>query len=78
MDTFEKVQIHTSFIKLDQFLKFCGAAETGGTAKCMVEDGLVCLNGQSCTEKGKKIYPGDKIQLQPEKNGPVFCYEVIK
>ena len=35
----ESVKITTEFIKLDSFLKFCGAAETGGQAKELVQAG---------------------------------------
>ena len=48
----ERVLITTPFIKLDSFLKFAGAAETGGQAK---------VNGEVCTMRGKKLYPGDLV-----------------
>ena len=35
----QTIVIHTEFIKLDQFLKFAGAAESGGHAKELVQDG---------------------------------------
>ena len=59
----ERIKIHTEFIKLDQLLKFAGIAETGGHAKEIVAEGVVYLNGELCTERGKKIRPGDKITL---------------
>lgn len=56
------VAIETEYIKLDALLKFCGAAETGGQAKEIVQDGLVKLSdGSVCTMRGKKIRPGDII-----------------
>lgn len=57
-------QIHTPFIKLDQFLKFTGLAETGGHAKEIVEQGIVRVNGEPCTMRGKKLYPGDQVQVE--------------
>ena len=57
----EQVTISTPFIKLDSFLKFCGAAETGGQAKEMVQAGQVLVNGEVCTMRGKKLYPGDLV-----------------
>ncbi len=54
----EKVTISTPFIKLDSFLKFAGAAETGGQAKELVQEGNVLVNGTPCTMRGKKLYPG--------------------
>ncbi|MBQ4101245.1 MAG: RNA-binding S4 domain-containing protein [Oscillospiraceae bacterium] len=59
----ERIKIHTEFIKLDQLLKFAGIAETGGHAKEIVAEGVVYLNGELCTERGKKIRAGDKITL---------------
>ena len=56
-----KVEISTEFIKLDSFLKFCGAAETGGQAKELVQGGKVLVNGEVCTMRGKKLRPGDKF-----------------
>ncbi|MCI9405918.1 MAG: RNA-binding S4 domain-containing protein [Oscillospiraceae bacterium] len=55
--------IRTEWIRLDQFLKFCGLAETGGHAKEIVAEGAVSVNGDICTARGKKLYPGDRIQI---------------
>lgn len=57
----EEITINTEFIKLDAFLKFCGEAGTGGEAKLLVTDGKVRVNGETCTMRGKKLYPGDKV-----------------
>ena len=59
-------QIHTPFIKLDQFLKFTGLAETGGHAKEIVEQGIVRVNGEPCTMRGKKMRPGDRAVIDGE------------
>ncbi|MBE6716901.1 MAG: RNA-binding S4 domain-containing protein [Ruminococcaceae bacterium] len=61
VQTEEKLNINTPFIKLDSAMKFSGLAETGGAAKMFIEDGLVKVNGEVCTQRGKKLYPGDKI-----------------
>ena len=58
----EKVYISSEFIKLDAFLKFSCAAETGGEAKLMIQDGAVKVNGETCTARGRKLRPGDKIE----------------
>ena len=58
------VKIKTGFIRMDQFLKFCGVAETGGHAKQLVKEGLVLLNGEVCTQRGKKLYLGDEVQVE--------------
>mgnify|MGYP005795949481 CR=1 FL=1 len=55
--------IHTQWIKLDQFLKFAGAADTGGHGKEMVLNGQVSVNGEICLQRGKKIHPGDTVAV---------------
>lgn len=57
----ERVEISTPFIKLDSFLKLCGAAETGGQAKELVQAGQALVNGEFCTMRGKKLRPGDTV-----------------
>jgi ribosome-associated protein len=56
-------EIETEFIKLESLLKFEGVAETGGDAKLLIQDGEVSVNGQVCTMRGKKIRPGDVVNL---------------
>ena len=57
----EKLYITTPFIKLDSALKLSGLAETGGMAKMLIEEGSVKVNGEECLQRGKKLYPGDKL-----------------
>lgn len=57
------LSIHTEYIKLDALLKFAGLCETGGEAKNAVLDGLVTVNGEVCTMRGKKIRPGDHVSF---------------
>ena len=59
----EKVKIRTEFIKLDALLKFAGLCDTGGFAKELVQQGQVKVNGEICTMRGKKIRPGDVIEV---------------
>ena len=61
--TEERIKIETPFIRLDALLKFAGAVETGGEAKLLIQDGQVSVNGQPCTMRGKKLYPGDRADL---------------
>lgn len=60
-DKISAVEISTGFIKLDSFLKFCGAAETGGQAKELVQSGQIKVNGQVCAMRGKKLVNGDTV-----------------
>lgn len=58
------VEIHTEWIKLDALLKYAGMTDTGGFAKELVQQGLVSVNGEVCTMRGKKIRPGDVVSVQ--------------
>lgn len=60
----EKIIIETEFIKLDSMLKFAAAVATGGEAKYVISQGMVELNGQVCTMRGKKLYTGDRVKFQ--------------
>lgn len=62
----QEIQINTEFIRLDALLKFAGAAETGGDAKLMIQDGNVSVNGEVCTQRTKKIRDGDTVSLDGE------------
>lgn len=58
------IKITTEFIKLDQLLKFSGIADNGSFAKEIILEGLVKYNGEVCTMRGKKVYPGDKVLIE--------------
>jgi len=57
------VTINTEFIKLQDFLKFADIAPSGGMAKNFVQDGMVEVNGEVCTMRGKKLYAGDTVSF---------------
>ena len=59
----EKLSINTEFIKLDALLKFAAAVGTGGEAKTVIAEGLVKVNGEVCTMRGKKLRPGDLVEF---------------
>lgn len=60
------VIIRTEFIKLDSFLKWCGAVGLGSEAKAYVLDGMVKINGEVILQRGKKVYPGDVVEFNGE------------
>ena len=62
----QTVTIQTEFIKLDSFLKYCGAVGTGGEAKTAIAEGEVQVNGEPGTMRGKKLHPGDTVTLDGE------------
>ena len=53
------VVIRTEFIKLQDAMKYANAAASGGMAKTAIQEGDVLVNGETCTMRGKKLYPGD-------------------
>ncbi|MDK2933575.1 MAG: ribosome-associated protein [Clostridiales bacterium] len=63
----EKVQIDTEYIKLDQLLKWTSVAESGANAKYLIVNGLVKVNEEIITQRGKKVFPGDHITIELEK-----------
>ena len=58
------VVIGTEFIKLESAMKLMNIVPSGGSAKLEIQEGFVTVNGEICTMRGKKLYPGDR-----------FCYE---
>ena len=57
------VVIHTEFIKLQDAMKYANIVYSGGEAKQMILDGMVNVNGEACTMRGKKLYPGDTFKF---------------
>ena len=58
------VAISTEFIKLESAMKLANILPSGGTAKLEIQDGNVLVNGEVCTMRGKKLYPGDKFTFE--------------
>ena len=59
----EKIAIQTEYIKLDALLKYAALVGTGGEAKLVIGEGLVSVNGEVCTARGKKLRPGDVVRF---------------
>ena len=57
----EIIHLRDEFIKLGQALKLAGWAESGLDAKEMIQEGLVKVNGEVETRRGRKLYPGDTV-----------------
>ena len=68
----QKVAITTEYIKLDSFLKLAGVTDSGGQSKVIIKDGLVLVDGEVCTMRGKKLYPGARVQVAEN------VYEVVE
>ena len=59
-----KITIKDEFIKLGQALKLAGGVEDGVEAKYAIQDGLVQVNGEVDTRRGRKVYEGDVITFE--------------
>ena len=58
-----EVAIETARITLGDFLKWAGAAETGGRAKQLVQTGAVQVNGAIERRRGRQLIPGDRVAV---------------
>lgn len=63
-DNTQRVVIGTEFIKLESAMKLANILPSGGAAKLEIQDGNVLVNGEVCTMRGKKLYPGDKFTFE--------------
>ena len=61
-----EIKIDTEFIKLDALLKFANLVASGGEAKIRIAEGEVQVNGETCTQRGKKLRPGETVTLAGE------------
>ena len=59
----ETIAIQTEYIKLDALLKYAAVVGSGGEAKTVIADGLVSVNGEVCTMRGKKLRAGDTVRF---------------
>ena len=60
----ETITITTEYIKLKKLLKITAVTATGGEAKLLIQEGQVLVNGEVCTQRGKKIRPGDDVEAE--------------
>ncbi len=62
-DNSVSVVISTEFIKLQDAMKFANIVYSGGEAKALILEEQVKVNGEVCTMRGKKLYPGDRFRF---------------
>ncbi|MGN0571116.1 MAG: RNA-binding S4 domain-containing protein [Candidatus Fimenecus sp.] len=60
----KQVAITTDFIRLDAALKLADAVQTGGHAKIVITEGEIKVNGEICTQRGKKLHKGDTFTFE--------------
>ena len=60
----KEITINTEYIALGQFLKLADCISTGGQAKFFLQENVIHINGEVDNRRGRKLYPGDKIEVQ--------------
>ena len=60
------IKLREEYIKLGQALKAAGLVESGVEAKEVIQDGLVEVNGEVDTRRGRKLYGGDVVTFDGE------------
>jgi len=60
------IAIHTETIRLSQFLKLANLTQDGAEAKFLILDGVVMVNGEVETRRGRKLRAGDLVEIQGE------------
>lgn len=59
----EEIIIDTEFIKLVSLLKYAAVVQTGADAKFFISEGLVLVDGEVETRRGRKIYDGMTVKV---------------
>lgn len=62
----EVIRLIDEYIKLGQALKAAGLVESGVEAKEVITEGLVTVNGETDTRRGRKLYAGDMVLFDGE------------
>ena len=57
----EVIKLRDDYIKLGQALKAAGLVESGVEAKDVIVEGMVQVNGETDTRRGRKLYAGDVV-----------------
>lgn len=68
----EEIKINTDMIQLDQLLKWASILQSGGEIRFLLDEEKIFVNGELCTAKRKKIYPGDVVMIKD-----VGSYKII-
>lgn len=60
----EEIKLRDEFIKLGQAIKAANLVESGAEAKEVIQEGYVKVNGEVCTQRGKKLVEGDIVSFE--------------
>lgn len=63
-DCMEIIKLRDDYIKLGQALKAGNVVGSGVEAKIVIQEGQVSVNGEICTQRGKKLYDGDIVTFE--------------
>ncbi len=63
MNPTTELALRGDHITLDALLKATGLADSGGSAKRLITEGQVAVNGQTETRRGRKLRAGDEVRL---------------
>ncbi|HSF97891.1 MAG TPA: RNA-binding S4 domain-containing protein [Ornithinibacter sp.] len=66
MSTPIEVPIRDATIRLGQLLKLAGVVEDGAMAREVIERGVVAVNGEVDTRRGRQVRPGDVVTFEDE------------
>ena len=61
-----KFKLEDEYIQLQNVLKVCAIVDSGAMVKNIIQDGLVKVNGEVETRRGKKIRQGDVVTVFDE------------
>lgn len=73
-----KIAIDTEFIKLDQLLKFADITGSGGEGRILITEGFVRVDGEECTQRGRKIRSGMTVAIDCPEYGIDETLEVVE
>ncbi|TDE90838.1 RNA-binding S4 domain-containing protein [Occultella glacieicola] len=57
------VEIRDDMIRLGQFLKLTGIADDGATARALLSDEAIDVNGEAESRRGRQLHPGDLVEV---------------
>lgn len=60
----KQIAISTEYITLGQLLKLADCIGTGGEAKAFLQENKVLVNGEPDNRRGRKLVPGDQVQVE--------------
>lgn len=59
----KEIKIKTEYITISQFLKYVDAVPSGGIVKAYLQEGIILVNGEVETRRGRKCYSSDLVEV---------------